>query len=193
MSWKAGVKAYLRQPLPPARRAHVTDIGVDKETARSDYGLIKLNQNIGDLKFKELDNSPLGYWGSNEKSQIQTFNPKINPKSPRKQPINIAGYDTYDFHGPDKVDDIGFLQHLAQTTIDTIDTDDKTERSLIMYSHHLAEKGMSGGPIWIHDWPPTQRSPGPLQLVGISGHHGFGLLLTSNVLKDIEQFKLRLG
>ncbi|MEM8808279.1 MAG: hypothetical protein AAGF01_19845 [Cyanobacteria bacterium P01_G01_bin.38] len=158
----------------PSSRKKTFHIAPDKETSRFDYGLIKLDKDIGASLFKKISNEPLGHWGDRETSKIKSFNPRTSIKGD----VHICGYDRW-LVGRRQ----GFIQFKASTGVTSIDVG---SRDLIEYSEHNTESGMSGGPIWI-------ERQGHQRLIGVHGHRGYGLLLTSEVLRDIEQLKRQLG
>jgi len=171
--WLRRNKRYQSLDIPPSSKRAFHKAS-DRETNRFDYGLIKLDKDIGASLFKKINNEPLGHWGDRETSKIKPFNPKISIKGD----VHIFGYAEWRVRPRQ-----GYIQFKASTGVTSIDVG---SRALINYSETNTEGGMSGGPIVI-------EYKGNQQLIGVHGHEGYGLLLTSEVLRDVEQMKRQLS
>jgi V8-like Glu-specific endopeptidase len=177
--WIFRNKHFQTLPIPVFRKKHF-NVATDMDTNRFDYGLIRLDEKIGDFTYRKIRNERLSFWGEGESTRIRA----INPNKKLKGKVVISGYDVIRDASPFKD---GFQQFMSRTQVDNID---QAKRSLIEYSEQNTKVGMSGGPVWI----VTNKNRQPiLRLLGIHGHKGFGVLITREVIRDIERFKIRLG
>jgi len=157
---------------------------------RWDYGLIKLKSALGTKRYKRLGNAQLGYWGS---AGSKTFVKPLKRSYLQNKIVNVSGYPTSKRH----------VQWMAfDRIVDSTPTAGKHKLNELIAHVADTSDGQSGGPIWRYSKKTKKR-----YLVAV--HHGacipaidgcrppgsrkvasnLGVLLTSDVLRQIERWK----
>lgn len=167
-----------------------------------DYGLIELEQSVGNMKWKT---GRFGYWGSEKWGEGTIMTPVPGAEALARKRVYVSGYpdnpvdkewgdgeDKYHYverHGVAQWEGAGPVAPTSEITFKT--KEDGRER--LGYSIPT-ERGQSGSPVWM-TFNSGGKSIRKLLAVhsdgGYGAHASSGVLLTPRVMQDINALKSR--